>query len=300
MNHERGAEVHNVLQFIEDNLENELNLDIIARHAAASKYHFHRRFHAYTGTTLASYIRKRRLSSAASKLLTTDQRILEIALDYQFESQEAFTRAFKKMFQMPPNRYRTFMKKLIQKRECRPMTNNVNKEPKGWFLSGSHPSDYEMGIDLTTSHHGKASGYLHSKRDSAGGFATMMQMFKAQDYRGQRLQLSGFLKTQEVEEWCGLWMRIDGKDAEILEFDNMGNRPISGTTNWTRYTIVLDVPRESEAISFGILLCGKGRVWADSLQFEVVGDDVPTTGAKEEEMLPDNPVNLNFEDLQEL
>ncbi|MBP1157386.1 MULTISPECIES: helix-turn-helix transcriptional regulator [unclassified Paenibacillus] len=85
--------------------KNELYLETIAQYTAISKYHFHRLFHSNVGMTLTSYIRRRRLSNAASELITTERRILEIALDYQFESQEAFTRAFKKLFHMTPGQY---------------------------------------------------------------------------------------------------------------------------------------------------------------------------------------------------
>jgi hypothetical protein len=59
-----------------------------------------------TGETVAGYIRKRRLSEAARKLITTLSPILDLAFDYQFESQEAFTRSFKKQFRFSPAAYR--------------------------------------------------------------------------------------------------------------------------------------------------------------------------------------------------
>ncbi|MFD0717605.1 helix-turn-helix transcriptional regulator [Paenibacillus sp. GCM10027626] len=298
MSNGRGAEFNHVLEFIEKNLKNELCLETIASYTAISKYHFHRLFHAHVGMTLASYIRKRRLSNAASELISAEKRILDIALDYQFESQEAFTRAFKKMFHMTPGQYRVFIPKLIQKKERTYLMNQAQKEPAGWMLNvnGTHMSDCEMGIDFQTTHHGKASGYLDSKGENVGGFATMMQVFKANEYRGRRLQLSGFLKTLNVEQWCGLWMRIDGKEQEILQFDNMCNRPVTGTAEWNRYNIVLDVPQSSETISFGALIIGKGRVWVDSLRFDTVSESVPTTNMEEEAEVPDRPVNLNFEE----
>lgn len=291
------SDMQRALQYIEINLKSELSLETVASSAATSKYHFHRLFQAYTGMTLASYIRKRRLSNAASELLTTDRRILDIALDYEFESQEAFTRAFKKMFHMTPGEYRRFITLLVQKKErINSMDNSMQSEPKGWLLSGTHPSDYEMGVDYKTTHHGKASGYVRSKGNPEGGFATMMQVFKAAAYRGKRLRLTGFLKTKDVQPWCGLWMRVDGKGGEVLQFDNMENRPVMGTNDWNRYHIVLDVPEHSETISFGVLLTGGGQLWLDSVQFESVSDQVPTTNLEESVQLPDHPVNLSFEE----
>jgi len=63
-------------------------------------------FAAVTGLSLGSYIRRRRLTKAAAKLRSSSERIIEIALDSGFESQESFTRAFKNMFGANPNEYR--------------------------------------------------------------------------------------------------------------------------------------------------------------------------------------------------
>lgn len=123
----------------------------------------------------------------------------------------------------------------------------------------------------------------------------MMQVFKSTMYKGERLSLSGFIKTEDIENWAGLWLRIDGENEEILSFDNMQDRPIKNTTNWNQYSIVLDVPEESTVISFGILLHGNGKVWIDGIAFETVDCSIPTTNEEYHQKLPDEPLNLNFE-----
>jgi len=65
-----------------------------------------------------------------------------------------------------------------------------------------------------------------------------------------------------------------------LGFDNMNNRPIKGTTDWKRYSIVLDVPEESGDLVYGILLDGTGQVWIDYEGIKIVGNNVPLTGKK--------------------
>ena len=151
----------------------------------------------------------------------------------------------------------------------------------GWFLAGDRPQEYRIGVDTTAPHGGKASGYLRSNGETHGGFGTLMQMTHAGAYPGTRVRMSGWVKTSNVDDWAGLWMRVDGPDAgktqHSLSFDNMQNRPIKGTSDWTRHEIVLDVPPNAAAIAFGILLQGKGQVWLDDLQFVAVGLDVPTT-----------------------
>ncbi len=107
----------------------------------------------------------------------------------------------------------------------------------------------------------------------------MMQSIKADDYRGKRVRLSRNVKGENIAQYAGLWMRVDGAGYS-LNFDDMGNRPIKGTTDWKKYEVVLDVPGESLIVAFGINLRGEGQVWVDNLQLEVVGQDVPTTGLK--------------------
>ena len=90
------SKIQNSIDFIEVNLRQDLNLSKVSDSAYFSKFHFHRLFHAITGENVMFYIRKRRLTEAAKELLITDKSILEVALEYQFDSQESFTRAFKK------------------------------------------------------------------------------------------------------------------------------------------------------------------------------------------------------------
>ena len=166
---------------------------------------------------------------------------------------------------------------------------------KSWFMAGSDPQDYELGIDANVVRNGKNSGYLKAKVAEPRGFGTMMQMFKATDYLNKRMRFSAFVKSEGIEAWAGLWMRIDGpQQHSTLGFDNMQNRPIKGTTDWHKYEVVLDVPQESVAIAFGILLTGKGQAWLNEVQFEEVGADVPTTCNEGHSELPDTPGNLDF------
>ena len=61
-----------------------------------------------------------------------------------------------------------------------------------------------------------------------------------------------------------------------------------------RYEVILDVPQESVAIAFGILLTGKGQAWLSEVQFEEVGAEVPTTSHEGHDDLPEKAGNLDF------
>ena len=105
MNAYRQA-VLRALDLIEAQLHAPIPLHQIARRAGFSLWHFHRIFAEQTGESLGSYIRRRRLTAAAADLAATHRPVLDIALEYQFESHEAFTRAFKAALGTTPSAYR--------------------------------------------------------------------------------------------------------------------------------------------------------------------------------------------------
>lgn len=100
------AKVERAIEFIESKLSSSPDLSAIAQEACLSRYHFHRIFLALTGETPGEYIRKRRLTEAADKLLRTDDDLLDIALNTGFETQQSFSRAFSQHFGISPGRYR--------------------------------------------------------------------------------------------------------------------------------------------------------------------------------------------------
>ena len=165
------------------------------------------------------------------------------------------------------------------------------EQVKGWFLAGSKPSSYEIGVVNDSERKGKV-GFLKSKEKVKGGFGTIMQTFSSENYLGKKLKLSGYIKTQDVTGWVGMWMRVDGKEKGSLSFDNMGDRKIKGTTAWTKYEIILDVPKASTSINYGVLLDKTGTVWLDDLTFEEVKNDAKSTGRT----MKMKPSNASFED----
>lgn len=166
--------------------------------------------------------------------------------------------------------------------------------PKGWILSGSEPGAYVIGVDKSTRHGGNASGYIKAKASSASGFGTIMQSFKPGKFSGKRVRLSGWIKADKVGDWAGMWLRVDGASQEPLAFDNMGGRPITGTKDWARYEVVLDVDSKATNVAFGVLLGGTGSVWIDDLRFDIVDKSVPTTDAASSTEVSE-PQNLGFD-----
>jgi len=93
--------------YIESHLNSELSLDTIAEAAGASRFHLSRAFASTTGSSLAGYMRARRLSEAAKALVEGAPDILAVALDAGYGSHEAFTRAFRQHFGLTPEQLRS-------------------------------------------------------------------------------------------------------------------------------------------------------------------------------------------------
>ena len=169
--------------------------------------------------------------------------------------------------------------------------------PEGWILAGTAPQDYQVSV-LPEKREGNNVVLLESVANpNPSKFGTLSQYCSADQYLGKRVRMTGYLKSENVKNWAGMWFRVDdSKQKDLsLSFDNMSDRPIKNTTDWKKYEIVLDVPQQAGAMAFGVLLEGSGKVWISGISFEVVDQSVPTTNmVKERAALPQGPVNLDF------
>jgi AraC family transcriptional regulator len=96
-----------VLIYIEENIDEDLTLESLAKIACYSPFHFHRIFQTIVGETVFGYVKRLRMQTAAGKLRYTGQPVTTIALDASFETPSAFTRAFKQFMGSSPRNYRS-------------------------------------------------------------------------------------------------------------------------------------------------------------------------------------------------
>ncbi len=158
----------------------------------------------------------------------------------------------------------------------------------GWKTGGSASEDYEFG---TTQIDSVPCAYIKAKNGYSNGNGTLFQKISAEAYRGKRLRLSAQLKTGGPA-YARLYMAVNGLDGKQIAYYGMTDRPVTGTTDWTRYDIVLDVPADAGTIGFGYILFG-GAAWARDFKLEPVSTGVPVS-AFAQTIMPDAPVNMDF------
>ena len=122
-------ELKRAIDYIEDNLDKDINFEIVAKEVGMSAFYFHRIFSAVIGSSPTTYIRNRRLTVAAQEISKNNENIVDIALKYGFESHEAFSRAFKnfhgivpKMAKIDGNEFKNFSRANF---EFKVNTNNI-------------------------------------------------------------------------------------------------------------------------------------------------------------------------------
>lgn len=86
--------VGEALEYIETNITEELNVKDIAKHVGISAFYFQKGFSMLCGFSVGEYIRRRRLSLAGSELLSSDSKVIDLAVKYGYDSPDSFTKAF--------------------------------------------------------------------------------------------------------------------------------------------------------------------------------------------------------------
>lgn len=95
--------MNQVIDYIEENLTEQIHYESLARIVGCSVYEFSRIFSFMAGMSVSEYIRRRRLSQAVFDIQTGKEKIIDIALKYCYESPTAFTRAFKELHGVTPS-----------------------------------------------------------------------------------------------------------------------------------------------------------------------------------------------------
>ncbi len=157
----------------------------------------------------------------------------------------------------------------------------------GWMKWGN----YELTID-SVSHSGKKSGKITS--DPIGNSFGCIAYKIPANYSGKTIQLEGYMKIENVENgFAGLLLRVDG-NGSALAFDNMQNQNITRTSDWKKYSIILNYPEDAENIIVAGILSGKGKAWFDDFVLSIDGKNVQTI-KEVEKKLPKAQLDKEFD-----
>jgi hypothetical protein len=179
------------------------------------------------------------------------------------------------------------------------------QEPEGWLNRSTEPAAYEVVLDGTVKHGGKSSCRIQSKDsppENASAFLT--QAFRAKEYRGKRVRLSGYIRAEGFDGEARMGMLVFNEEALLARDHMRDDRAVTGATDWRKVEIVLHAPEGSEAIQIYLEVRGKGKVWFDDLKLEPVGKDAKLTSEFEPEKyltkrsvasVAAKPSNLDFE-----
>jgi hypothetical protein len=143
-------------------------------------------------------------------------------------------------------------------------------------------TDYELGLDPQTKRLPGSSpaGHIRSLVPSPSRAVWVTGLGDAGELdalRGKRVRLTGWIKTSNASNWGGIQFTVWGADDKGMVVDDMGDRPIHGTTDWQQYSLVADIPKEAAKVTIFAFLRGSGELWCDDFQIDVVSSDVPIT-----------------------
>jgi hypothetical protein len=166
--------------------------------------------------------------------------------------------------------------------------------PKGWLTYASPMHGYEIGAAVSGRRAGTRSACIQARgeRNSADN-AFIFQKFDGKVYRGKRVRLTAFTKTEGISDQCGLRLMVmDSNQRELFsedayDFDSAVNH------DWVKREIVVQIPQQAGVLMIYFELFGGGTAWMDQPHFEVVDEDVLLTKTSWKAI----PRNLDFSEV---
>lgn len=154
----------------------------------------------------------------------------------------------------------------------------ADEVPADWFITGNNREQYTLRADRAVVLSGSASAVLEADSEAdPSRFGALMQVSSAASFKGKRIELSGYIASENALAGAAIWLRADDANGVVVAFENTVPRGIRGTTEWTYQSIVMDIPKEAVALAYGAILSGRGKLHVDDLQFRVVDASVPLT-----------------------
>lgn len=142
--------------------------------------------------------------------------------------------------------------------------------PEGWY-SGQHAGEtsYLFVLDEAVRHGGARS--LRIDNVGAQPFGSITQIIRGREFAGRTVRFSAWLKTRGADEGGATLFIIAELGGNVMAHDFMAGAEVKGTRDWARHSLTLTVPAQADQLRVGATLEGKGSVWFDDGELEVVG-----------------------------
>ncbi|MEO6565800.1 MAG: hypothetical protein ABIO63_07175 [Casimicrobiaceae bacterium] len=142
-------------------------------------------------------------------------------------------------------------------------------DPEGWFsFQHAGPLSYKYTADTSQ----KKSGERSLRIDNIGPeiYGAVAQVVDARPHKGKVAKLSGWVKTIDANDNGAVLTLLATQSGSTMAQNFMLDAPIKGTTDWKRYTITLPIPPAADRVEVGMMLRGRGTVWLDDVELEIV------------------------------
>jgi hypothetical protein len=163
--------------------------------------------------------------------------------------------------------------------------------PKGWLTYASPLNGYEIGAAVSGRREGTRSACIQArgKRNSSDN-AFIFQKFDGKVYRGKRVRLTAFTKTEGISGQCGIRLMVMDSHQKELFSEDTYDLDSAVNHDWVKREVVVQIPHQAGVLMIYFELLGGGTAWMDQPHFEVVDEDVPLTKTSWKSI----PRNLDF------
>lgn len=160
--------------------------------------------------------------------------------------------------------------------------------------SGPSFSGPVFNIDKEIKHGGNQSLSIERKKTDTTTQFTPVSVFIPAQFNGNKISISGWLKTENVSGYAELWFRIDDEYKKLLSLINYPHGRLKGTTDWTKYDTTITIPENAHIMYFGFLIVGAGKVWGDDLSLQVDGTPIEKVVQGNKIIFPASKDNKEF------
>jgi AraC family transcriptional regulator len=207
--------IQKTIDYVEDNITKKLTVEELANISGFSTYHYYRVFHNYVGMSVMEYVTKRKLQHSIFNLSNGDK-ILDIALNYGFETHAGFTKAFKKYFGYSPNYYRIhapegFPQKIDLIKLKQNKVGGIIMEPKIMNRDAFKIVGYKFDTTLKNNAHSKDIPAFWDRCDIEGKEAKLYSTQNTAKHGEYGICFNTNIETDEFSYILGV---------EVVSFDN--------------------------------------------------------------------------------